>query len=714
MRRVVITLLLMTTMLLGLAQSDPVVVTRVERLMTQCQAYIRDINVEMALHCATEARRELDKAGLSRHPLYAEALLCQAQLMTDRNQTVPMLRQCLDIIHDMTDIDKSIDYELQLARIWGSGPEATDDDYREALNVILEALHVLEVLSSSGHTDLADKYTIPLLLQAEEITFNSGDYAGAQELLNMALDKGARPSSTGATYEDSHMWQLLLAYQLELVDAQDTHPGDLDDMCRAYYFMLTQDAAYQFGLLPQDRYTGYALRSSANFNFLHHLCIKYRQDQPLQNLAYDVSLFSRALTRRMNHWQKYYDMTPDSLHKEQTIAYLLRQANRWESVQRDLRPGEAAIEFVSGYVISHGRYHSDKSYAAIVLRHDGHPTIVPLSGEKEMLQILQNSTDAATVQQQTYQALWAPIEAHLQGISRIYYAPSGPLSAIPLGALCDGRGGHLCDHYDLQLLSTTGAGVLSYLKRWKRPKTALLVGDIAYGGKPGNGNYRDALRGNVAPLDNSQAEITSIEQHLKRKHTKTQMLGGVAATESNIKRLDKKCPELLHIVTHGFYIRSDKQAEYRGAIKALGVKQFHESTAMERCGLLMAGANRAWTTGEVTAGQDDGILTGDEIAALDLSGCRLVVLSACETGLGDMTDYEGVMGLQRAFKLAGAQTIVMSLWKVRDDVTALLMTRFYDHLMSGRTPHEAMREAQREVRRDHPDPRDWAAFVVLD
>ncbi len=214
----------MTTMLLGLAQGDPIVVTRVERLMTQCQAYIRDINVEMALHCATEARRELDKAGLSRHPLYAEALLCQAQLMTDRNQTVPMLRQCLDIIHDMTDIDKSIDYELQLARIWGSGSEATDDDYREALNVILEALHVLEVLSSSGHTDLADKYTIPLLLQAEEITFNSGDYAGAQELLNMALDKGARPSSTGATYEDSHMWQLLLAYQLELVDAQDTHP----------------------------------------------------------------------------------------------------------------------------------------------------------------------------------------------------------------------------------------------------------------------------------------------------------------------------------------------------------------------------------------------------------------------------------------------------------------------------------------------------------
>ncbi|MBR1725058.1 MAG: hypothetical protein IJ724_00135, partial [Muribaculaceae bacterium] len=140
MRRVVITLLLMTTMLLGLAHGDPVVVTRVERLMTQCQAYIRDINVEMALHCATEARRELDKAGLSRHPLYAEALLCQAQLMTDRNQTVQMLRQCLDIIHDMTDIDKSIDYELQLARIWGSMPEATDDDYREALNVILEAL----------------------------------------------------------------------------------------------------------------------------------------------------------------------------------------------------------------------------------------------------------------------------------------------------------------------------------------------------------------------------------------------------------------------------------------------------------------------------------------------------------------------------------------------------------------------------------------------
>lgn len=478
--------------------------------------------------------------------------------------------------------------------------------------------------------------------------------------------------------------------------------------------MLSQDAAYQFKILPKEKYLGYALRSSGSFNFLHHLCIKYRQHPALENLAYDVALFSRMLTRRMTHWEQFYKMTPDSLHKELTLAYLLRQANKWEEVKKELQPGEAAIEFISGHFIRQGHYLRKKSIAAIVLRHDGYPTIVPLSSSDELEQIFNQSRDTQTTLQLVYQSLWLPLEQHLHDITRIYYAGSSVFSTLALGVLPDSHGQMLCDRYDLQLLSTTGSGVLEYLKRWRKPQNAILVGDISYGGEPYSGTYRYALRGNVAPLDNSMVELLAIQMYLKKKKVKLQLLTGMSASELAIKQLSGKCPELLHLVTHGFYIGSNMRDEYQPALKALNVNSFHERTALGRCGLLMAGANRAWTTGEVTPGQDDGILTGEEIAALDLRGCRLVVLSACDTGLGDVTDYEGVIGLQRAFKLAGVQTVVMSLWKVRDDVTALLMTHFYEHLVEGKTPHEAMREAQKEVRKDFPHPRDWASFVVLD
>ena len=200
-------------------------------------------------------------------------------------------------------------------------------------------------------------------------------------------------------------------------------------------------------------------------------------------------------------------------------------------------------------------------------------------------------------------------------------------------------------------------------------------------------------------------------------YTLQDIFTGAKATKDVFMQLDANAPDLIHISTHGFVDSNLKGASTPVNVMAtlLSLDGSGSDEAMRRCGLLMAGANKAWITGECEPGQDDGILTAEEIATLDLSGCRMVVLSACETGLGNATDYEGVVGLQRAFKLAGVRTIVMSLWQVKDDVTALLMTRFYRHLLNDNlTPHEAMRRAQRDIRKDFPDPRDWAAFVVLD
>lgn len=125
---------------------------------------------------------------------------------------------------------------------------------------------------------------------------------------------------------------------------------------------------------------------------------------------------------------------------------------------------------------------------------------------------------------------------------------------------------------------------------------------------------------------------------------------------------------------------------------------------MNRTGLLFAGANRAWTGRDIIDGIEDGILTANEISNLNLSSTDLVVLSACETGLGENLASEGVFGLQRAFKLAGVKTIIMSLWKVPDAETSQLMKLFYDNWLNGMEIHEAFRKAQLAIKAEKPNP----------
>ncbi|MCC6279519.1 MAG: CHAT domain-containing protein [Saprospiraceae bacterium] len=137
---------------------------------------------------------------------------------------------------------------------------------------------------------------------------------------------------------------------------------------------------------------------------------------------------------------------------------------------------------------------------------------------------------------------------------------------------------------------------------------------------------------------------------------------------------------------------------------------------MVRSGLLMAGANQAWQTGKKVDGLEDGILTAYEISQMDLSGTELVVLSACETGLGDLEGNEGVYGLRRAFKIAGAKYLIMSLWKVNDQSTRELMTEFYRQwLENGQTIPDAFTAAQKTLRKKYPDaPYHWAGFVLVE
>jgi CHAT domain-containing protein len=236
--------------------------------------------------------------------------------------------------------------------------------------------------------------------------------------------------------------------------------------------------------------------------------------------------------------------------------------------------------------------------------------------------------------------------------------------------------------------------------------------------------YQAYTRGSVSntggykfyDLPATKYEIETIARQLSTKGWQTETYTGDNALEEQLKSL--RSPRILHIATHGFFAEDIKpeQGNFMGT-------SYNEILAnpLLRCGLALAGAEttRTDTTGKKNDKYDDGILTAEEVQYLHLDSTELVVLSACETGLGEIVNGEGVYGLQRAFLAAGAKSVLMSLWKVDDKATMYLMQNFYKHwLDEGMTKHAALWQAKLDLRNNamHPEwakPFYWGAFVLI-
>ncbi len=318
------------------------------------------------------------------------------------------------------------------------------------------------------------------------------------------------------------------------------------------------------------------------------------------------------------------------------------------------------------------------------------------------------------------------MEPYLKAIKKVSYSPAGKLFSIAFHALPVDGHALLMDKYELhQYFSTREISLRTSENTSDSPGEIVLIGDPRFTmdsaelvthriNKHENDrvfaiNYNSVNRsGNGsswANLPGTGNEVKKISYLFRKNNLSAQVFINDEASEENLKALSGHSPEILHIATHGFFLPEPDKTN--GNVYTLS------GNPMLRSGLVLAGANFAWSGNTPVAGVEDGIATAYEISQLNLNNTKLVVLSACETALGEIKGSEGVFGLQRAFKMAGVKQMIVSLWSVPDKETAELMTLFYTNWIKGNSMEKSFASAQSEMRKKH-SPYYWAAFVLID
>lgn len=364
-------------------------------------------------------------------------------------------------------------------------------------------------------------------------------------------------------------------------------------------------------------------------------------------------------------------------------------------IKKCLNNNELAIEFIS---VPSEKY--TKYYALCIKEHYKVPHIIELFDSKQIESSFSNNIVPSSLSK----LVWEPLKNELVNVDRIYFAPTGELHKIPIESapIYDNANSVMTDKYDIHRLSSTRELVIN-----RRSKTNNNISSIAlYGGLTYN-NSSDSVEF-IHELSGTEQEIESIIRLLPTS-VKDYTYNGNKGTKESFKKLSNLNISILHCATHSFYhdINRIKKTNIRFS---KDIYKTHEDESLTYSGLYLSSTN-----------VDNRQLTAYEISKLDFRGMQLAVLSACETGLGNITS-EGVFGLQRGFKKAGVKTIIMSLWKVDDISTQLLMTEFYKNFFDGHEIYKSLQLAKSYLKNYKDEngiklfesPYYWAGFVILD
>ena len=422
----------------------------------------------------------------------------------------------------------------------------------------------------------------------------------------------------------------------------------------------------------------------------------------------------------------------------------------WNDVRNSLKDDETAVDFMDFTDIKGNK--DDTVYCAIIIRRDyDSPMFIKLCRKVELDKIInQENTDGVYIKnseanKSLYTLIWKPLENFIGNSGTVYLSPSGLLNKVSFHALSRGNNDFLIDKYNIvykgNLKEIINKGES---KKSGQGNSTVIFGGLLYDVEPSvmsenaarmrNYNSDDFVQkpdmtklrggdieraGGWKYLKGTVTESDNILNTLSRNNFEATLHKGAEGNEEAFKSLSgNNSPYIIHLATHGFFFPEPQKSLNKDGKKNIPTKSndaFIESiNPMLRSGVVLSGANNVWKKGESIEGAEDGVLTAYEVSDMNLSGTEIVVLSACESGLGDMKGVEGVFGLQRAFKIAGAKNLIVSLWKVPDKETAELMEAFYINLAEKKMSiRDSFNNAQKEMRDKYSDPYFWAAFILI-
>ena len=446
----------------------------------------------------------------------------------------------------------------------------------------------------------------------------------------------------------------------------------------------------------------------------------------IDSLNQSANSLERSLVSKSSDFAKTYDKSIPTM----------------EQVKAKLADDEVVVEIVRFRVSDPnlgGALTDDVNYLALIVDNKSdNPRAVHMTRGKLMegryLNNYRNSIRYQITDDYTYNELWEPLESQFKGVRKIYISPDGVYNQVNLSTLVNPETGeYLIKEIEIQEVTSTRDLLSENKAKSTSSSSNYLFGFPTYttkgettlasakerslrGGLRGGSGFSETrgLRGGllrymrsgegIATLPGTKTEIEEISEILNNQGVKTKDLLTKDANETALKSVSN--PGILHIATHGYFLENVEAPDFDNS------KQYYQNPLL-RAGLILAGAEDFLLTGSNSVDTQDGILTAYEAMNMDLNNTELVVMSACETGLGEVSNGEGVYGLQRAFKIAGARYLVMSMWNVDDDATQRLMTLFYQNLAQGKEKYYAFRDAQLELMEEYPMPFYWGAFKIV-
>lgn len=379
----------------------------------------------------------------------------------------------------------------------------------------------------------------------------------------------------------------------------------------------------------------------------------------------------------------------------------------YDDVKKVLKPNEVAVEMVRYRHFDHD-FTDSVVYAALYLKHNvNRPKVIVMKDgsrmEKRFFKYYRNAITGRIHDDISYNIFWKPIHEEIGQTSTVYLSADGVYNQINLESIPTPDGRYLIDNSNIVLVSNTKDLHLKRVakRQSQTTNTASVIGNPTF--------YLTATASrSIVPLPGTEKEVNQLHFMLKQKGWDTSEYVEQLASEENIK--DISSPKIFHIATHGFY-RPTTQYTLQDELQANEAARVQNP--LMRTGLLLKGAGDLMEKTDHNYNLENGILTAYEAMNLNLDQTDLVVLSACETGLGDLEAGEGVYGLQRAFLVAGAKVLIMSMFKVDDEATQKLMLIFYQKWLNTGNLRQSFIDARKELRINYPDPIYWGAFMMI-